>query len=309
MSTLLGRLTCPDCRSTLNSTSVAFLCSQCGRRYAITDGVPIVSLATGDAEKRQQVSFYDTHADDLHETRRPWDRPSFHAWLLTEKFRLATAPLRGGVEEPSSALVVCGGSGLDAEFLSRFVPDVVTSDISLGASRRALERARARGTAYGVVVADAERLPFADGAADLVFVHDGLHHLANPLQAIREMARVARRAISITEPSVSAATKVAIRARIADETEEAGNVVRRLSLEEIENVVAGAGFYVVRATRYGMFYRDGRGVFTRVASQPLILPIARALVRLTMRLSAPIGNKLVLVATRRSADGSSGGPS
>ena len=45
---------------------------------------------------------------------------------------------------------------------------------------------------YGLVVGDAENLPFRDDAFDYVFVHDGLHHLPDAYRGVREMLRVAR---------------------------------------------------------------------------------------------------------------------
>ena len=55
-------------------------------------------------------------------------------------------------------------------------------------------------------MADAERLPFRDASVDLVYVHDGLYHLERPWSRSREMARVARRAVSITEPAEASLT-------------------------------------------------------------------------------------------------------
>jgi len=47
----------------------------------------------------------------------------------------------------------------------------------------------------------AEALPFADGAFDVVFCGNLLHHLEDPLAAVREMARVARRHVVLLEPN------------------------------------------------------------------------------------------------------------
>lgn len=298
LSGLLERLACPACGSGLEETGGSVVCVGCGVRFPISDEIPLLVPDTEDPDKRVQVAFYDDHEDAVHETIRPWDRPRFHAWLLEEKFRLATEPVTRLLGEQPSVLVVCGGAGLDAELLSRFGGEVVTSDISAGASRRALERARRRGTQYFAIVADAERLPFRDHSMDLVFVHDGLHHLPDPRAGVLEMLRVARRAIAITEPTPSPVTEIAVRVRIADDIEEAGNIVRRLPLNDLEDLAVAAGFEIVRACRYGMFYRDGTGTVTRVASARGVFPVARTLTRAAMRLSAPIGNKLVLVAVR-----------
>ena len=197
---------------------------------------------------------------------------------------------------------MCGGAGFEAEFLSGFRDVVVTSDISTGASRRAIARARLRGVHYLAIVADAERLPFRDASMDIVVVHDGLHHLPDPQAGVLEMLRVARRAVAISEPTPSPATALAMRAGIAHRVEEAGNVVRRLSLTDLEKCAQGAGFEILRAKKYGMFYRDGTGTATRALSGRRVFPLAQALMRTAMRLSAPVGNKLVLVAARPVGD-------
>ena len=87
-------------------------------------------------------------------------------------------------------LTVCGGSGLDAEFLHRAGARVILSDISEGVLDRRLHGHAGFGLDIELVVADAENLrPFADRSVDIVYVHDGLHHLEHPMDAIGEMAR------------------------------------------------------------------------------------------------------------------------
>lgn len=300
---LLDRLACPDCATSLEETAGFLACAGCGVRFPISDSIALLASDRGSREKQAQIAFYDEHSDEVHETIRPWDRPRFHAWLFTEKFRLATEPLSKLLGEQTSSLVVCGGAGLDAEFVARFGGEVVTSDISAGASRRALERARRRGVQFVAIVADAERLPFRDRSMDLVFVHDGLHHLPQPEAGVQEMLRVARRAVAITEPTPSLATALAIRAGIAERVEEAGNTVRRLPLTDLSELATTAGFDILRASRYGLFYRDGTGIVTRLLSTRGMFPLARAVTRTAMRLSAPIGNKLVFVAARMDGNG------
>lgn len=51
------------------------------------------------------------------------------------------------------------------------------------------------------VVGRAEALPFADGAFDVVFCGNLLHHVEAPLDAVREMRRVATRYVVLLEPN------------------------------------------------------------------------------------------------------------
>lgn len=119
---------------------------------------------------------------------------------------------------------------MDAEFLARSGATVISSDISLGAAKRSAERAKRYGLRILPLVADVEHLPFLDRSVDLVYVHDGLHHLEKPLAGIAEMSRVASRAVSVTEPAQAAATRLAVRFGLALEREDAGNRVARVTL-------------------------------------------------------------------------------
>jgi len=52
------------------------------------------------------------------------------------------------------------------------------------------------------IVGDAEHLPFEDDSFDIVFCGNLLHHLEDPLIAVREMKRVARKHVLLIEPNV-----------------------------------------------------------------------------------------------------------
>jgi SAM-dependent methyltransferase len=270
------------------------------------DGIPILIPGAADggspdaAHKRDQAAFFDEEASPEWEITRPHGAPAWHRWQLEEKQRRAISGL--GALAGMSALTVCGGSGMDAEFLcSEGAGPVVSSDISLGAARRAAERARRFDVPLLSLVADVERLPFADRSFDLVFVHDGLHHLEDPMLGLREMARVARRAISVNEPARANATKTAVRLGLSVEHEEAGNRVARMSLTEIEDVLSEAGFEIVAAERYAMLYRHEPGAPTRLLSRSGVSPLARGGWRAGNAAIGRFGNKLTVQGLRPSA--------
>jgi SAM-dependent methyltransferase len=187
---------------------------------------------------------------------------------------------------------------MDAEFLARAGASVVASDLSLGAARRTRERARRYGLDIMAIVADVERLPFADDAFDLVFVHDGLHHLERPQAGLMEMSRVARRWISLTEPARAAATSVAVRAGIALDREVAGNRVARLNATDVIESLHHAGFRPLVVERYAMYYRHEPGGVFRTLSRRRIFPLVWACWRAANAVVGRIGNKLVVVAER-----------
>jgi SAM-dependent methyltransferase len=216
---------------------------------------------------------------------------------MREKFRRSLAGI-GGAVEGGAALTVCGGSGMEAQFLAEAGFQVIASDLSLGAARRCQERARRYSLRIATVVADVERLPFRDRSVPLVYVHDGLHHLANPMTGLREMARVAASAISITEPAAAVVTAVAVRLGLARAYEEAGNRVARLNPPEVEAALFAFGFDVVRAQRYAMYYRHQPGQLFRLLSNPRVIPIAQVATHVMNLVAGRWGNKLAIKGLR-----------
>jgi SAM-dependent methyltransferase len=244
---------------------------------------------------QMQAEYFDSAVDADYEIRRPHGTPRFHRWLLEEKFRRSVAGLH---VDGASALVVCGGSGMDAELLARAGARVTVTDISPGAIARARERGRRFGVTFETEVADASSLPYADGSFDIAYVHDGLHHLEDPERALREMARVADRAVSVTEPARAAITRFAVQLGIAGNREDAGNVVARLDPSRVADVLRDCGFEPVRVARYPMFYRHRAGLPMRVFSVPLFYPLAILAMRAAGRVLGRVGNKMVVTAVR-----------
>lgn len=289
---------CPACRNALVWDETVTRCGACGASYASEDGIPILVVAAS-AHNAAQAQWFDEDVDPAFEIERPQGLPALYGWFLEEKFARSVEglALRG-----ATALVVCGGSGMDAELLAGEGAHVISSDISLGAAKRAVERGRRHGFPLEVVVADMTRLPFADDTIDVVYVHDGLHHLEDPLVGLREMARVARRAVCVSEPARAAATDLAVRLGVALEREEAGNAVARLTLDEVRGTLARCGFRAERASRYAMFYRHEPGPAMRVFSRPLLLPVAKLGWRAANLWTARAGNKLAVRAVRGRAN-------
>ncbi len=181
-----------------------------------------------EPHKLAQAAHFDDVEEQEFEIVRPHQTPRLYRFLLAEKFRRSVSPIRPHLVG-ASALSVCGGSGMDAEFIVGTGAIVTTSDLSLGAATRAMARSRRYGLGIQSIVADVEHLPFADESIDLVAVHDGLHHLDDPYVGLSEMARVARRWVVITEPAQAWLTRLAVRLGLALDTEPAGNRVARLS--------------------------------------------------------------------------------
>lgn len=276
----------------------------------IVDGIPVFlddpRLSAHDeidhdhrrAQKDAQAHHYDRPREEAFEVDRPHGTPRLYRFLLGEKFSRAVGPIRSQLGD-ASALTVCGGSGMDAEFFARAGAIVTTSDLSLGAAVRAKARAERYGVEMRSIVADVEHLPYAEQSVDLVAVHDGLHHLDDPFVGLSEMARVARRWVIVTEPARASITRLAIRLGLALETEEAGNRVARMEPSEVAAFLEARGYVTRRADRYFMYYPHHPGAAFRLLSRPLIFPIVRGSWRLANALLGRFGNKMVVVAERR----------
>jgi SAM-dependent methyltransferase len=290
-------LVCPACRSGLEWSAHQARCTGCGAVYEVADGIPLLRTA-GDAggQKDVQAAFFDD-ADPEFEVTRPHGTPWFYRWLLAEKFRrsLEALPAPAGF----TAVTICGGSGMDAEFLARTGASVISTDISLGAAQRARERAKRYGFDVLAVVADAEALPLRDHSVDLLYVHDGLHHLDSPQAGLREMLRTSRLAISINEPARARATMLAARVGLSEHYEEAGNFIARLDPKALAAELSAAGFEVVKNERYAMVYRHEPGRAARILSQPGLRTLTAAGLRGFNAVAGGVGNKLTLQAVRR----------
>jgi SAM-dependent methyltransferase len=308
---LLEFAACPVCRGALAAgpaPAAPIECVSCGEEYPLHLGIPILLPPELRAErtsrrsldhKGQQAAFFDQDPADDFGVTRPRGAPQLYGWLLEEKFRRSVLGLEQ-LLSGATALTICGGSGLDAEFLARAGARVILSDISLGVVLQAHERVRRFGLEIALVVADAEALPFRDTSIDLVYVHDGLHHLERPLDGLAEMTRVARHAVSISEPAAAFVTAAAVRIGAAEAVEEAGNRVRRLTLAELEGELSSRGFESIRPHRYAMYYRHWPGRAVRILSTPVLAPLAKAAFRTLNRFVGRFGNKLTVQAIRRS---------
>lgn len=311
-------IVCPACHGQLKWWAGACRCASCDTSFPIIHGVPVLLADPGAAEhdeldghgnharpsmrehREAQADFFDRRVAGEFEIDRPHATPALYGWLLGEKLRRSVQGLEP-ILDGATALTVCGGSGMEAEFLSRLGARVIASDISLGAARRTAERARRYGVAITPIVADAGRLPFSDHSVDLVFVHDGLHHLENPFSGLKEIARVAARAVSINEPARAAVTALAVRLGLALEREDAGNRVERLRPPQVCAELAERGFQVQCAGRYAMYYKHEPGPIMRGLSRPGFFLCSRLAIALGNAFIGRWGNKLRITALREAA--------
>ena len=120
-------------------------------------------------------------------------RPSDHPVVeLFARQRVRHLAERGALAGAGSLLDVGAGSGFSSIYYPAEIR-VVACDYAGGMIRGNPARERAR--------CSADSLPFRDGSFDVVSCWELLHHLDDPVAALREMWRVARRRLVVFEPN------------------------------------------------------------------------------------------------------------
>ena len=217
----------------------------------------------GEAELWEAGGFY-----------RPSDHPVV---ALFARQRVAHLEAIGALDGVATLLDVGAGSG----FSSRYYP----------ASIRVAACDFARGMLRGNPVRDrvrcaAGRLPFADRSFDAVTCWELLHHLDDPVAALREMARVARRRLILFEPNRANPGHILLGLSRPSERESL-----RFSSRHLRRLLARAGLEPARHERCGLLF-------------PNVTPdwLARALVRAPFRVPMLGISQLAIVERGRAGE-------
>jgi SAM-dependent methyltransferase len=133
------------------------------------------STGRSDVQTRVRNETYD---EDLGQA----------GWLQATEAHEFASWLGSGVR--SVLDVACGSGGISALLAEDLRAHVTGIDIDAHAVTAANERG-AEGCSFEVLDAN-ERLPFADGAFDVVFSNDSVHHLRDRSSVLRDWARVLR---------------------------------------------------------------------------------------------------------------------
>jgi SAM-dependent methyltransferase len=204
---LLDILICPRCRRGGLQLAVTgrdgrevrdgvILCAGCGSAYSVEHGI-VDLLADPPAELLREVDGWaamlgeTTPELDAHMLALPYlDDPNWQVQAANFDGLLDSFAVAG-----KRVLDLGSGRGWSARWLARRGAEVVATDILrrryigletaelyLGHDRIFFER----------VLADMERLPFADGSFDVAFSNASVHHALHLAPALREAARVLR---------------------------------------------------------------------------------------------------------------------
>lgn len=179
----------------------------------------------------------------------------------------------GALEGVRSLLDVGAGTGFSSAFYPPTIR-VVATDFAAGMIGSNPVRDRLRSSAYA--------LPFADDAFDAVSCWELLHHLDEPETALREMLRVARKALIVFEPNRVNPGHWCLAALRENERR-----ALRFSPRYVRGLMQTAGGRIRLHVRCGL-------IFPNITP----LPIARALERLPFRVPTIAISQLVVAAKR-----------
>jgi uncharacterized protein YbaR (Trm112 family) len=202
---LLELLRCPLCRAELEAGSENVGCRECGRTFAVADGVPLLLHAdlpgsaaklrecAGWVEKARGEGWYEP--DDELDRELPFvygtARCSDLTWLGTGHSFRVLLDRYVGAETGLRVLEVGAARAWAAPHWRERGCEYVATDIlvdpKIGLGRGAFYGEFAR------VQADAEHLPFADEAFDVTYCVATLHHALDLRGMVGELARVTRR--------------------------------------------------------------------------------------------------------------------
>jgi len=265
---------CPVCHGPLEARADAVDCPVCRRSYArIGGGIDFLGEVT-NVHTRVQRAIYEGDQEanaplayrDREEHRRRIEELYAHTAATGIPFDTMKDAMNGvmfervGFERGMEILDIGAGSGHLLSLLGcRYGTRGTGVDISELALRRVLEF---NPLELRFLLADAERLPFADGAFDRVISFDVLEHLPNQRVALTEAARVVRPGGKLLFYAISDADEFTWhwtqRAVSGDRfgTDDAAGHVRELFLDPDETVgwLRDAGFHRIGVTPFHAFF-------------------------------------------------------
>lgn len=152
-----------------------------------------ISRGEQDAERSARANrrWWDHDADEYHAEHGEFLGVADFVWC-PERLREQDARLLGDVGG-KQILEIGSGAAMCSRWLAAQGASPVASDISAGMLRHARAGNAASGLDVPLVQADAQYLPFADDAFDIVFTSFGaIPFVADSAQVMREVARVLR---------------------------------------------------------------------------------------------------------------------
>jgi ubiquinone/menaquinone biosynthesis C-methylase UbiE len=152
------------------------------------------------------------HNQRIVEQFTRWAKPFSELPVHAEAEGMARTLAAAGIEAGMNVLDVACGPGIVACAAAQQAGQVIGIDLTAAMIAQARERQRRlKLDNLDWRIGDATRLPFADGAFDVVLTRYSFHHLPDPAAALREMRRVCRAAgrMVVIDATPSAQTQAA----------------------------------------------------------------------------------------------------
>ncbi|MEK6970147.1 MAG: methyltransferase domain-containing protein [archaeon] len=136
---------------------------------------------------------------DYHEQSAFWEKkrdkrlPTHPAVEAFAKPKVDAIARLIGITSQTMLLDVGCGTGFFTHYWKEKTPHVVGMDFS--------HEMLAKNNVPDLVRGSAEALPFDDQSFDVVFCSNLLHHVESPVDVVKEMARVTRRYVVLSEPN------------------------------------------------------------------------------------------------------------
>jgi SAM-dependent methyltransferase len=174
---VLDRLRCPRCRGSFTQSDDLLSCSE-GHRYPFTDGYYDFSGAARDSATADTFKSFGYEWTHFHETL-PEDESYWQEYF-------AAVP----AEELRDRVALDAGCGMGR--FSRITARHVGSLVALDGSDAVVAAAANLAPLPNVVVvrSDLREPPLAEGSFDLISCLGVLHHLEDPLEGFRSLARL-----------------------------------------------------------------------------------------------------------------------
>lgn len=231
--------------------------------------------------------------DEYFEINRPHGSGRLYNYLIKSKFNKAVKRLPFAIKD-LELLDVCCGSGMVSEYYAGQGAEVTGLDYSEEAIARANKRKEKYDFEAQFQTGDAHNLPFRDNSFDIVSIHDGLHHLEDTAKAVKEMARVARKAVVIIEPAKSSLTEISILLGISLRY-EGPDFVYRLTAEETSKWLQAAGIKKISIKRYLMYYPHEPGRVFEFLGLPGLFQLYKLCFFLINKIFGRCGNKIQII--------------
>jgi SAM-dependent methyltransferase len=149
--------------------------------------------AVDDGLKRRVHDYWNAHPCGTQFTELEWGSRAFFNAVEADRYRRQPFMREAvGFDRYPGRRLLEIGCGLGTDLLQFARGGAVVTGVDL--TEQSVELTRHRFETYGVPgafqVADAEKLPFADGAFDVVYSFGVLHHTPDTPRAVREVGRV-----------------------------------------------------------------------------------------------------------------------